>query len=135
MNEIRVLMVGPNTHRATLLLDRLAQWRCAIFFAENCKSALAMLKTKQFDLVLSQLMLPDGTADQFLEPLESSHADVFCTSTIDDGAAWLRVLIRGKNSWLKPTLFTPQDFVAHLDRNLSQDRLERVQLDQPQGAR
>jgi hypothetical protein len=68
------------------------------------------------DLVLSQIVLPDGTADQFLRPLEDASADVFFANSIEDGAWWLQVMIEGNNHWWKPLVLTPEQFAMYLDR-------------------
>jgi response regulator RpfG family c-di-GMP phosphodiesterase len=115
VSVIRVLIVGRNAHHAAVLLDWLAARGCAIFFSENCQSALRMLNEKQFDLVLSELVLPGGAADLFVESLERSRAEVFFTHTIEDGARWFRVLVGRTNHWYKTSLVSSEQFFVQLE--------------------
>jgi len=80
-------------------------------------------------------MLPDGTADQFLTPLEGSCADMFFTSNIRDGdeAGWLQALVKGENFWLKPTLLSTQQFVEYLDKILFEKRIAKTEQKQTSG--
>jgi hypothetical protein len=114
VSVIRVLIVARNAHHAAVLLDWLAARGCAIFFSENCQSALRMLNEKQFDMVLSELVLPDGAADLFVESLARSRAEVFFTHTIEDGARWFRVLVGGKSHWYKTSLVSSEQFFVQL---------------------
>lgn len=118
MNVTRVLIVGENANRASGLLRRLDSWACLVSFAENCATALPLLKRHQFDFVLSQLMLSDGSADQFLRPLQGARTHVLFSHLVEDNCLWLHVLDRGQNRWWKPMLLRPEEFLILLERHI-----------------
>jgi hypothetical protein len=117
----RVLIVGENARRATDLLERLESLACEISFAENCAITLLLLKQHQFDIILSQLTLADGNACQFLGPLRGTRTHMFFSDGLENGCWWLRVLDRGQNLWLKPTLMGPWDLLFVLGRCIRQE--------------
>src|ERR1700740_3153976 len=100
----RTLIVGPHPQRAAAVLGLLEEQGCEVSFADNCAQANSLLKRMRFDLVLSQLMLNDGAADQFLRPLEKSAAHMFFSSTLENDSWWLPVLEEGKNCCRQPRL-------------------------------
>lgn len=112
----RALVVGPHPRRAAVVLGLLEGQGCELCFAENCAQAFSLLKRTRFDLVLSQLMLNDGAADQFLRPLENTPAHVFFSSTLENDSWWLHALDGGRNCWWKPKLFRPEELAFFLQR-------------------
>lgn len=116
MTAMRVLIVGPTARRATDVICRLKSWACDVCFVENCAEALQMLKTDRFDLLLSQLMLPDGSADELLSRLQSTRIHMFLNFAFTNDCWWLHVLDGGQNRWWKPTLLPPEDFLTYIER-------------------
>jgi hypothetical protein len=121
----QVLFVTSWQQRAASLVDRIGRTGSRIFFAKNCKSARELLKNVKVDLVLSEIALPDGTADQFINVLEDSPVDIFFANRLDEGAWWLHVLIAGRNYWWKPIVLSPEQFSDCLDQGLSAKFIER----------
>jgi response regulator RpfG family c-di-GMP phosphodiesterase len=117
MTAMRVLIVGPTARRATHVMCRLEGWGCDVCFVENCAEALRMLKSDPFDFVLSQLMLPDGSADQLLSLLQSTRTHVFFNLAFTNDCWWLHVLDGGQNRWWEPTLLPPEDFLVYIERD------------------
>jgi hypothetical protein len=76
-----------------------------------------MLKSDPFDFVLSQLMLPDGSADQLLSLLQSTRTHVFFNLAFTNDCWWLHVLDGGQNRWWEPTLLPPEDFLVYIERD------------------
>lgn len=111
----QILMITPQQQRAASLIDRLARRGCRLCFANDFRSAKSVLKNVQTDLVLSQMILPDGTADHLLGPLEGTLTHVFFTNTLEENAWWLHVLVAGKNYWWKPILVSPEQFFPYLE--------------------
>ena len=111
----KVLIVTPHSRPAAKLIDRLGRNGCKLYFARDCKSAKSMFRSTKMDLVLSQLVLPDGTADQFLHSLEGCPSQVFFANSLEDSSWWLHVLIQGKNHWWKPSLLSPGQFTEFLE--------------------
>lgn len=70
------------------------------------------------DLLMSQIVLADGTADQILSLVAGSSANAFFANSLADEAWWLHVLVDGKNHWWKPALLNPEEFSAFLDARL-----------------
>jgi hypothetical protein len=114
----QALIITPQQQRAAWLIDRVARRGCRLFFANNCRSAKSVLKHAKIDLLLSQIVLPDGTADQLLGLLEGTLAHVFFANTVEDSVWWLHVLIAGKNYWWKPILISPEEFFPYLESRL-----------------
>lgn len=120
----RVLIVGTNVQRASLLLKRLYTWDCDVYFTERCAEALPLLRQDRFGLVLSQLFLPDGTADRFLKPLSGIPTHMFFSNFLEDDAWWLHVLDRGENRWWKPSLIRPEEFLFLVERLLRGENVD-----------
>jgi response regulator RpfG family c-di-GMP phosphodiesterase len=122
MKSKQVLIITEQQQKAAQLVDQIGRQGWRLLFAENCKSARSVLKDVKVDLVLSQITLPDGTAEQFLKLLEGNPVDVFFANSIEDNAFWLYVLIAGENRWWKPTLVSSAQFSAYLEtRFLNKD--------------
>ena len=111
----QALIITPQQQRAAWLIERVARRGCRLFFANNCRSARSVLKHAKIDLLLSQIILPDGTADHLLGLLEGTLAHVFFANTVEDSVWWLHVLNAGKNYWWKPILISPEQFFPYLE--------------------
>jgi hypothetical protein len=111
MTTLRILIVGQNAHRATALLGRLDGWSCDFYFAATCAEAAPLLKERRFHFVLSQFMLSDGFADQFLPFLEGtrthSSSPIFSKMTAFGSMFWREAATAGGNhSWFSLTIFS-----------------------------
>jgi hypothetical protein len=121
MTTLRILVVGQNAHRATALLGRLDGWSCDFYFAATCAEAAPLLKERRFHFVLSQFMLSDGFADQFLPFLEGTRTHMFFSHLFENDCFWLHVLEGGRNRWWEPQLVQPHDFLSLVDRFVRRD--------------
>jgi hypothetical protein len=128
MKPKQVLIITPQQQRAAGLVDRIGRRGCRLYFAASCKSARSVLKEVKVDLVLSQMILPDGTADQILRALEGAPTDVFFANSLGDSAWWLHVLIEGRNHWWKPILLTPEQFSLYLDSGFANKKASSLQF-------
>jgi hypothetical protein len=124
----QVLIITPQQHRAAALIERVARRGCRLFFANNCRSAKSVLKSAKIDLLLSQIILPDGTADHLLGLLEGTRTHVFFANTVEDSAWWLHVLIAGKNYWWKPILISPEQFFPYLETRLVNEQVTPIMV-------
>lgn len=122
MKSKEVLIIGPRLKGTTRIVEHIVRRGCRLFFAENCESTRLVLKERRADLVLSQLVLSDGTADQILTLLEGASANAFCANSLEESAWWLHVLVDGKNHWWKPRLLSPEEFSTLFDAQLLKAR-------------
>jgi hypothetical protein len=116
MTAMKVLIVGPTAHRATDVICRFESCACDIWVVET-RAETMRLKPERFDFVLSQMNLPDGSADEILRLLEGTHTHMFVNLSFHNDCWWLHVLDRGQNRWWKPTLVSPEDFLTLIDRH------------------
>jgi hypothetical protein len=58
----------------------------------------------QFNLVLTDYELPDGTAFQLLDRLVGSSTTLFFSARVERGSLWVKMLDRGKRSIGEPVL-------------------------------
>lgn len=117
MTTVRVLIVGKNTQRTYALLRRLDGWSWDFCFAETCAEVMPLLNEHSFDFVLSQFMLPDGCADQFLAPLRGARTHMFISHLFENDCLWLHVLEKGQ----KRQLIQPHHFLDLIERFIQRD--------------
>ena len=59
--SFRILIVEDHADTRRVLSSLLSHWGCEVSTAESLKSGLAFVEAKEFDLILSDIGLPDGT--------------------------------------------------------------------------
>ncbi len=110
---IMVLLVGETTgsssnvpewlELATQLTSSLG--RGTLYqFSRSYGEACELIRSTQFDLVLSEYQLPDRTAFPLLDWLEGSSATLFFSTRVEDGSLWLKMLERGRRCVGAPIL-------------------------------
>ena len=120
---VRVLVVGNAARKASILEDYLLKRGCDVCFATSQKDALELLQRNQFDLVLSEFMLPDGTAYQLMPALRGTDTTMFFSNAVEDGCWWMNAIYEGKDHSEDPGM-RPAEFRLLLDEILF-DRLLR----------
>ena len=106
-----ILLVGPDFTPGSQFLERLCRDGCACAIAKNLAEACAELRAREFDLVLSEIALPDGSAFPLLGLLEGAPASLFFSVRVHNGCWWLPALQRGRRTWGEAAL-RPAEF-AH----------------------
>jgi DNA-binding NtrC family response regulator len=120
---VRVLLVGNAARKVSNLEDYLLKRGCDICFATSQKDALELLQRHQFDLVLSEFVLSDGTAYQLMPPLRGTDATMFFSNAVEAGCWWMNAIYEGKDRLEDPGM-RPAQFRLLLDEILI-DRLSR----------
>jgi response regulator RpfG family c-di-GMP phosphodiesterase len=120
---VRVLLVGNAARKASVLEDYLLKRGCDICFATSQKGALELLQRHQFDLVLSEFALSDGSAYQLMPPLRGTDTTMFFSNAVEDGCWWMNAIYEGEDHTEEPGM-RPAQFRVLLDEILF-DRLLR----------
>ncbi len=116
----QVLFVQNDERGADLLRDRLRKGGCELQFAKSARRAKELFRRQRFDLVLSELLLSDGTAFQLIPPLVSTHTTVLFSNALEVGCWWMTALLQGQDHTKDPGLL-PAEFKSWLDNFLSED--------------
>ena len=101
---ILVLLVGETARSSSNVLEWLERRGSRCRFSRSYRDASKLIRSTQFDLVLSEYQLPDRTAFPLLDWLEGSSATLFFSTRVEDGSLWLKVLERGRRCVGAPIL-------------------------------
>jgi hypothetical protein len=96
-------------NRAVRVLD--------ISVATSCREALQIVNDGQFDLVLSEFMLSDGTAYELMPSLQDTAATMFFSNAVEDGCWWMNAILKGQDRSHVPGM-RPREFRVLLDKIL-----------------
>jgi CheY-like chemotaxis protein len=116
----QVLLVENDERGADLLWDRLRKGGCELHLAKSAGRAKELLRRQRFDLVLSELLLSDGTAFQLIPLLLSNRTTVLFSNVLEDGCWWMTALLQGQDHTKDPGPL-PAEFKLWLDKFLSED--------------
>jgi CheY-like chemotaxis protein len=114
---VTVLLVGDGARNASVLENHLRKRGCNISFASSKNEAMELLQHRQFDLILSEFILSDGTALQFMSPLLGTKTTMFVSNTVEDGCWWMTAIFQGQDRTQEPGM-RPREFRIHLDEVL-----------------
>ena len=109
-----ILLVGRNFNPGSQFQDRLCRDGCACAIAKSLAEARAVLLANEFDVVLSEMALPDDSALPLLGLLEGTSATLYFCVGVHDGCWWLPALDRGRRTWGEAAL-RPAEFAHMLD--------------------
>jgi hypothetical protein len=120
--RIKVLLVGQPSGNSLELLLWLCIQGCLCYFATSSCEARELISHTEFDLVLSQYQLPDGTAFCLSGWLEGSRAALFLSLEANGGWLWLPILKRGESCIGAPMLGS-SDFLVALEKVLGAEAI------------
>ena len=131
-----LLVVEDNETNRLLLTRRLRRQGYTVWVAENGRQALDLLRARQFDLVLLDIMMPEMDGYQVLDRIKSDpalrHLPVIMISGLDELDILVQCIRRGAEDYLtKP--FDPVLLGARIGACLEKKRLrdqEQVHLRQ-----
>ncbi len=112
-----VLLVGDGARNAPVLEDHLRKRGCSICFASSKNQAMELLQDRQFDLILSEFMLSDGSALQFMSPLLGTKTTMFVSHAVKDGCWWMTAVFEGQDRTQEPGMRS-REFRIRLDEVL-----------------
>lgn len=121
-----ILLIGRDFRPGSQFLERLCREGCLCAVAKNFEEARVALLARQFDLVLSEMALPDGSALPLLGLLEGTPATLFFCVGVHDGCWWLPALDRGRRTWGQAAL-RPAEFAHALDALLAAESPHAVE--------
>ena len=113
----RVLLVGSGTRSGHGLHAYLQRKGCEMSVATSCREALQIINDRQFDLVLSEFMLSDGTAYQLMRSLQGTATTMFFSNAVEDGCWWMNGIFKGQDRSHLPGM-RPREFRVLLDQIL-----------------
>jgi hypothetical protein len=105
----------------SFLAARLKRWECEIDFASSCKEASTFLSDRQFDLVLSEHRLRDGSSDPLAASLIGSSTTLIYSYPVETDCWWLPAVKNGQLCWGSLAM-RPSEFIRFLDNILNEIR-------------
>ncbi len=107
-NMPRILLVGRDFAAGSSFMERLCRSGCDCQVAHSFDEAQRSLDAGNFDLVLSEIALPDGSAYPLLNRLEGSRTTLYFFLGVSDGCWWLPALSAGRRIWGQPAMRPPE---------------------------
>lgn len=121
-----ILVVDDDALNRVLLATSLEEEGYSVETAEDGGQALVLLKSRPFDLVLLDLLMPEMDGYQVLEQMkcdsELRHLPVIVISALDDMESIIRCIEMGATDYL-PKPFDPVLLRARVNASLAQKRL------------
>ena len=117
-----ILLVGRGFTPGSQFLERLCRNGCACKVAHSLDEAGTALRSAHFELVLSEMGLPEGSAFPLIALLERTPATLYFCVGVHDGCWWLPALDHGRRTWGQAAL-RPAEFAVVLATLLGTDAL------------
>lgn len=108
-----ILLVGRGFTPGSAFLERLSRNGCACTVAHTLDEASTAVRSAQFDVVLSEMSLPDGSAFPLIGLLEGTATTLFFCVGVHESCWWLPALERGRRTWGQAAL-RPAEFAGLL---------------------
>ena len=118
----KIFLVGKGFTPGSAFLERLCGSGCECAVASGLDEARTALSGTQFDVVLSEMSLLDGSAFPLIGLLEGTPATLFFCVGVRDGCWWLPAIARGRKTWGQAAL-RPAEFAQELAVLLGMDAL------------
>jgi hypothetical protein len=117
-----ILLVGRGFTPGSQFLERLCRNGCACKVAHSLDEVRTAIRAGSFDLVLSEMGLPDGSAFPLIALLDRTPATLFFCVGVHESCWWLPALERGRRTWGQAAL-RPAEFAVLLATLLGTDAL------------
>lgn len=131
-SKASVLLVGSSVHEGSPLETHLAQRGCTVSLACSERKAAEHLKRFQFDIVLSEYLLMDGSAFHLIPLLVGTATTMFFSYAVEDSCWWMIAVRDGQACSDWPGM-TPREFTILLDKTIEKSCLRK--RDQANGHR
>ena len=95
-DNVAVLLVAKEARTSDELRDYLKNWGCDVSSVGSLNSALGMLQSRPFDVVLCEFLLPDGTSYGLIPHLRNTNTTMFFSCDSADGCWWINALYEGQ---------------------------------------
>ena len=126
---VTVLLIGSTARNTSPLEYHLRKRGCNLWFASSKKQAIELLQSRRFDLLLSEFILPDGTAYGLMAQLLGTDTTMFVSNAVEDSCWWMTAVLRGQDRSQEAGM-RPREFTTLLDKFLDQ----KLAQNQVQGA-
>lgn len=120
----QVLLVAKNPAGIARLAEYLQRLGCECRIATSGQEVRQLSQTDSFDLVLSELALPDGSAYRLIGMLLGSKSTLFIAVPFHHSCVWLPAVDHGEHCLGKSAL-KPSEFLDVLCRLLQEKMLAR----------
>jgi hypothetical protein len=121
----KILVIAGNPMFILSLVARSKKRACEIQFATSCREANALIGGQQFDLVLSEFTLRDGSTYPLAAALTGSSSTLVYSYPLDSGYCWLPAIRSGQSCWGSLAM-RPSEFVGFLDDILRDTSLGQI---------
>ncbi|MFZ0737169.1 MAG: hypothetical protein WBL70_19540 [Candidatus Acidiferrales bacterium] len=117
----KILLIAASPMGVSFLAARLKKWACEIHFASSRKEANAFVSTQQFDLVLSESWLWQGSSYPLTALLIGSNTTLVYSYSVENGCWWLPAVKNGQSCWGSLAM-QPSEFIGFLDDVITEIR-------------
>ncbi len=124
-SKVSALLVGSTVHEGSPLESHLIQHGCKVSFACSQQEAIECLKRFQFDIVLSEYLLVDGSAFHLIPPLVGTETTMFFSYAVEDSCWWMIAVCDGNACSDWPGM-TPREFTILLDKTVEKSCLRNT---------
>lgn len=104
-----VLLVGKSLTLSNFFAENLRRRGCLCCLTDCYRDAVSLLEKTDFDLVLSEMHLSDGSAFPLMARLEKSGTTLYYCVGVYHGSWWLPAVERGRIAWGEAAM-RPEDF-------------------------
>ncbi|MCT4620620.1 MAG: response regulator transcription factor [Marinisporobacter sp.] len=125
MNKHTILVVDDDLDIIELISLYLKNSGYIVDTANNCNDALEKIKSKCFDLIILDIMLPDFDGTTLCQKIrQSMYCPIIFVSCIDDEDYILNALNLGGDDYIRKP-FNPRELVARVQSNLRRVAYEK----------
>lgn len=118
----KILLVEDEKVLAEMYKDKIESEGHRVDWAFSVDEALDYLKTKKYDLILLDILLPKENGISFLKRLKELKEDlkipIVAFSNYDDPSARKEALALGVKAYLIKTQYTPRELLAEIEKFL-----------------
>jgi hypothetical protein len=98
-SNMRALLVGDSPQSFSVVRQLLEESGCKCYFAGSLEAVKSLLKSWQFDVVLSAYGIPSYPIQKLVGLLSGCSVSLFTSLRAEEGSWWLPVLRSGKECY------------------------------------
>lgn len=120
-----ILLVAASPTGVSSLVSRFTRWSCETHFASSTAEAIALVRERPFDLLLSEFKFREGSSSPLTVSLLGSTATLIYSYPVKTGCWWLPAVQNGVLCWGSPAM-RPGEFIHFLEDFLTVIRLRKT---------
>jgi hypothetical protein len=124
--KVKVLLAGESVADALSVAEFLRNWGCEAHIATSLAEAQEVIAKHEYDLVLSEVRLQDGSAYPLIAYLAGTPITLFFFQPVREGCWWLPALRHGRYCWGTPAM-RPGEFVRVLSEVLREIAMSKTE--------